>query len=155
MATPNYKQEASRDAAHLALHFLDEIVEQILKKGTASDQLYRDYENGDMALDRYRQGGYSLHEAADVLEQLGEYEADDNGIWEGLAPRDAISVMTAETYANAVYELWRDLIDRINMAVDEDEQDFKIGPKEWSPHGTAGKLKEFVKDFIQSELVED
>ena len=150
----DYRQEAKRDAAQMALHFLDEIVEQLKEKGTASDRLYHDYENGDEALDRYRQGGYSLHEAADVIEQLAEYEVDDEGLWQGLSPREAISVMAAETYANAIFELWRDLIDRINMAVGDNLDRFTVGPKEWSPHKKDSKLTEFVKYKIQSELAE-
>lgn len=146
----DYKIEAKRDAARMALEVLGDIVLQLKKNGSASLDL-SDYDGGEHYRSRFDQG-YGLHEAADIIDQLSDYEADDEGLWQGLAPREAISVMAAETYTNAVYDLWKDLIDRINTAVADNLDQFTIGPKEWSPHKKESKLTAFVKDHIKAEL---
>jgi hypothetical protein len=55
-----------------------------------------------------------LLEAADLLAELGQYEEDDSGLWEGLSPREAVSAQAAYTYGNAVYSLWQERIEEIN-----------------------------------------
>lgn len=111
----NYYKDAQSDAKSMIDHFADEIVEQLINYGEASDDLLNDYPNGD----RYHHENhvnkdYKLTEAAALLDQLSDYEETDNGLWEGLEPRRAISVQAAYTYGNAVYSLWRNLIEKIN-----------------------------------------
>lgn len=148
----NWARDAEDDARHTVDEFEDEIVEQLVRDGEASDDLGNDYSGGD----RYHHEThvdkeYSLMEAAEVLDQLSEHEETDSGLWEGLPPRDAVSAQAAYTYGNAVYEEWRELIRTINEAalgreVTEGQARRIVravaagkappkpeGPKEWTP----------------------
>lgn len=111
----SYRDDALSDAKDTIENFKDEIVEQLLEKGEASDDLYNDYPNGDSYhheshLDR----SYRLTEAAEVLDELHEFEETDSGLWEGLEPRAAIEVQAAYTYAACVYSIFRELVKDIN-----------------------------------------
>jgi hypothetical protein len=144
----NYRHEAIDDAANMAEEFLDQILEQIEDKGEASDDLNNDYSGGD---EYHHQSNvdksYRLLEAAQVLDQLSEFEETDSGLWEGLAPREAVEAQAAYTYGAAVYSLWTDLIKEINEKVKEES--FAEGPKDWSPIKKNKTLKEFIKKVIQ------
>ena len=110
----SYRKDAISDAAEVVRNFADEILEQLIKKGKASSDLY-DYPGGDMWFhEQYVDRKYNLQEAANLLHELSDYEERDRGLWEGLAPRDAIIAQAAYTYGNAVYAEWYDLIKRIN-----------------------------------------
>ena len=116
----SYYTDARSDAAETVEHFLDEIVEQIIDKGEASDDLLNDYLGGDSYhheshVDKY----YNLSDAAELLHELREHEETDDGLWQGLAPRDAIGAQAAYTYGNAVYSMFRDLIKEINEAASD------------------------------------
>lgn len=144
----DYVQEAKDDAKSTAEYFIDEIVEQIQEKGKASDDLRNDYPNGDSYhheshIDR----SYALLEAANLLDQLSRYEESDNGLWQGLPPRDAVGAQAAYTYGNAVYSYWNDLIEEINDKVGE--ENFDVGPKDWSPIRPKVSLKKFVEKVIK------
>ncbi len=112
----SYLESAQSDAADMADHFVDEIVESFIDNdGEASNDLLNDYSGGD----RYHHEThidktYSLQEASDLLDELDDYEETDEGLWEGQKPREAISSQAAYTYGNAVYSLWRDIIGTIN-----------------------------------------
>lgn len=115
MKTTNYHDDAVSDARDTARNFLDEICEQLTDSGEASDDLFNDYAGGDSYhhenhVDRF----YNLSEAAEVLDQLSEFEETDSGLWEGLPPRDAIAAQAAYTYGNAVITFWREIIDDVN-----------------------------------------
>jgi hypothetical protein len=45
--TTNYLREAADDAADTVRNFADEILEQLIDDGKASDDLLNDYPNGD------------------------------------------------------------------------------------------------------------
>jgi hypothetical protein len=132
----DYRKNAREDAADTVEHFLDETAEQLVENGKASNDMYNDYPDGDAYHhETHVDKSYNLLEAAHLLNQLIDHEADDSGLWEGLAPKEAISVMAAYTYGNAVYDFWRDLIEKINEEVEAEGKWGPTGPKEWSPHG--------------------
>ena len=113
--TTNYLREAADDAADTVRNFADEILEQLLDKGEASDDLLNDYPNGDAwhhesHVDKW----YSMIDAATLIDQLDEFEETDSGLWEGQSFKEAISTCAAFTYGNAVYNEWRELIEKIN-----------------------------------------
>jgi hypothetical protein len=123
--TKNYLREATDDAAETVRNFADEILEQLLDKGEASDDLLNDYPNGDAwhhesHVDKW----YSLIDAAELIDQLSEFEEDDAGLWQGQQPKEAISTCAAFTYGNAVYSEWRELIEKINTEAAEIISDF-------------------------------
>ena len=113
--TTNYLREAADDAADTVRNFADEILEQLLDDGEASDDLLNDYPNGDAwHHECHVDKEYSLIDAATLIDQLMEFEETDSGLWEGLEPRRAIAAQAAYTYGNAVYNEWRELIEKIN-----------------------------------------
>lgn len=151
----DYRKNARDDAADTVEHFIDEVAEQLVENGKASADMYNDYPDGD----RYHHEthvdrGYNLLEAAHLIGQLRDYEADDSGLWEGLEPREAISVMAAYTYGNAVYEFWRELIEKINEEVEaEGEWKGPSGPKEWTPRSNKMPLswaKRLIKQLLKN-----
>ena len=113
--TTNYLREAADDAADTVRNFADEILEQLLDDGEASDDLLNDYPNGDAwHHECHVDKDYSLIDAATLIDQLRDFEENDSGLWEGLEPRRAIAAQAAYTYGNAVYSEWRELIEKIN-----------------------------------------
>lgn len=115
----NYLANAESDAKETVDNFKEEILEQLLDNGEASDDLNNDYDGGDAwhhecHVDKW----YSLHDAAAVLDQLDEFEETDSGLWEGQDMKEALSTCAAFTYGNAVYSEWTDLIKRINKEAD-------------------------------------
>ncbi len=114
--TTTYLDDARRDAAETVRNFLDEVVEQLIDRARgASDDLYNDYHDGDSYHhETHVDKAYNLQEAAELLDQLSEYEETDSGLWEGLAPREAIGAQAAYTYGQAVSCLWAELIKEIN-----------------------------------------
>ena len=110
----NYNMQAMSDAHDMVSEFADEIADQ-LSAGEASTDLFNDYSNGDSYHhESHVDKEYSLSEAAAILEQLSEHEETDSGLWEGLAPRDAISAQAAYTYGHAVMSHWQSVIREIN-----------------------------------------
>ena len=58
---------------------------------------------------------YSLIDAATLIDQLTNFEETDSGLWEGRNPEGSHQrVQAAYTYGNAVYNEWRELIEKIN-----------------------------------------
>lgn len=155
MAETNYSLEAYDDALSTIENFEEEIAEQLEEKGEASSDLNNDYPNGDSYHhENHVDKSYSLREAADVLEQLSEHEADDPGLWEGLEPRRAIEAMAAYTYGNAVYADWVDLIEELNQEAVEALL-APEGPKDWSPYsnkkGKGMKPLTFVRAWLKGK----
>lgn len=131
----DYLADARSDAADAVEHFEDEIVAQLVQHNKASDDMRNDYPGGDSYHhENYVDKMYSLIEAANLLDQLSNYEETDGGLWEGLEPREAVKAQAAFTYGNAVYSLWRELIEEINKEVeDEGPWPGTTGPKDWAP----------------------
>lgn len=143
----NYRKDAAGDARDMAENFLDEIVSQIEDKGEASTDINNDYSGGDEYHNQHSDRSYRLMEAAELLDQLSDFEETDSGLWEGQDPRDAVSTMASFTYANAVISYWEDLIKEINEKVAD--ENFVEGPKDWSPLKPKISLEDFVKNVIK------
>jgi len=145
----SYRQDAASDAAETIRNFEDEILEQLLDKGEASDDLLNDYPNGDSwHHERHVDKDYNLQEAGELFNDLSDYEETDSGLWEGLEPRRAIAVQAAYTYGNAVYSEWRDLIEKINDEAGDiiEEYDEKI---------TEAEMREWDEDATDEEIEEN
>jgi len=113
--TASYLRKAADDAADTIRNFEDEILEQLLDSGKASDDLLNDYPKGDAwHHECHVDKCYSLQEAAELIDQLAEHKETDSGLWEGQQPKEAIGACAAFTYGNAVYAEWRELIEKIN-----------------------------------------
>ena len=111
----DYRDDAASDAKNTVNNFEGEILEQLLNKGKASDNLNNDYDGGDAwHHENHVDKWYSLSEAAAILNQLDEFEESDSGLWQGCDMKTALSTCAAFTYGNAVYSEWTDLIKQIN-----------------------------------------
>lgn len=118
MPEEHYWKMARDDARDTVENFINEIVEQLFDSGEASDDLNNDYPDGDSwHNENHVDKSYTLLEAANLLNQLSSVEEDDDGLWEGQSPHDAISTQAAYTYGNAVYSEWSDFIREINDGV--------------------------------------
>lgn len=114
----SYLQDAKSDAQDTANNFIDEILESFMDNdGEASDDLNNDYSDS-YHHENHVDKSYNLQEAAELLDELDQYEETDEGLWEGLKPRDAIGAQAAYTYGNAVYSLFTDIIKEINEDVE-------------------------------------
>lgn len=163
-----YRQDAASDAAETVRNFADEILEQLLDTGEASNDLFNDYPNGDSwHHECHVDKDYNLQEAAELLDELYDFEETDNGLWEGLEPRQAIVTQAAYTYSNAVYSEWRDLIEEINTEardiiskydkkiaeaeVAEEKQNAKIGDDK---NPDVATLEEEKKEALREMITE-
>jgi hypothetical protein len=110
-----YIQSAVDDAKEFAQHLLEQIIEQLVDGGEASDDYNNDYLGADRYFNEsYVDRSYSLQESAELLHELRDFEETDNGLWEGLQPEDAIASKAVYTYGNAVGMIFRSLIEEIN-----------------------------------------
>ena len=113
--TTDYAAEAETDALSMIQNFNEQILEQLKDKGKASNDLLNDYSSGDSYHhETHVDKEYDLSEAAELLDQLNEYEETDSGLWEGRDPREAISAQAAYTYGNAVMTKWQEKIKEVN-----------------------------------------
>jgi hypothetical protein len=120
---PSYGQQAEDDAKDLIRdYFMDEIIEQLIDGGEASDDMYNDYARGDSTFhETITDKWYSPSEAIEVIDDLSEHEEEDSGLWEGEDYIGILSAKAAYTYGNAVHSEWHDLIEKINDEIDMDE----------------------------------
>lgn len=151
MRKTNWLVEARDDARRMVENFLDEIVEQLLGKGEASDDYNNDFDDGDSYHhENHWDRSFDLLEASELLDQCSDYEETDGGLWQGRKPREAISAQAAFTYGNTVAHFWSEYIKEINKDEEvatilndarEDEMDEdKIGAL------VASRVKELVAD---------
>lgn len=117
----DYRSEAEEAAWDMVEEFKDEMAESYCDNdGEISDDLFNDYTRGD---EYHHQSNvdksYSLTEAAELLEQLDEFEETDEGLWEGQSPKEAISTQAAYTYGAAVYSMWRDTVKDLQEKLQE------------------------------------
>jgi hypothetical protein len=139
--TRNFTDEARQDAREMCLYFLSDILDMIenMEEGDTeilSTDLFNDWSGGDEYHHENHIGWkeYTLLEAATLLDDLSDHIETDNGLWEGLEPRKAISAQAAWTYGNAVYVFWQQIIEAINTDIDEgiihdaliDNQDIQV-----------------------------
>lgn len=121
----NYRKEAEEDARNMVEEFIDEIVEKLIGDGEASNDYNNDYSHGDSYHhETHVDRSYTLLEAAQLLDQLDDYEETDRGLWEGQEPRRAVETQAAFTYGNAVGSMWAKLIENINDNAKEILEDF-------------------------------
>jgi hypothetical protein len=148
MATKeNYRGEARSDAKDTAENFLDEILEQLMDGGKASDDLFNDYPNGDgYHHESHTDRDYNLQDAAQLLDDLSDYEETDYGLWQGLEPRRAIAAQAAYTYRNAVLSFFSDLIKEINEDGDVADILAEMGPLEDKVQEELDELEEEAKE---------
>jgi len=113
---PTYYELTENDAKMLVTdYFMDEIVNQLIENGQASDDYNNDYDNGDSIFhETIVDQDYSTDEAIELLSNLSEFEEEDSGLWEGQDWEQILSIKAAYTYGNAVYDIWRKLIEEIN-----------------------------------------
>lgn len=148
-----YREDARADAVSTVENYEDEIVEMLADDGKASDDLLNDYGSGDSYhheshVDKF----YDLTEAAELLDELSDYEETDSGLWQGLEPRRAIAAQAAYTYGNAVYSFFSDLIGEINDAV-ADALD-TLGEKHNEEIDTAEAEVAKLREELTEELAE-
>lgn len=156
----NYRDEAEDDAKELIQdYFLDEIIQQLIDDGEASDDYNNNYDNGDgifheNVVDRY----YDPEDALKLINQLRDYEEDDSGLWEGQDYEKILGTKAAYTYGNVVYHYWAGFIEEINE-IDLEELDIEIANtiKKVITEGTIEPLREKIKqteNMSNEELVE-
>lgn len=106
------------DAKEFLNEFIDQVIEQLLEDGEVSSDVNNDYDGGDSYFHDSFVGNksYSLSEAAAVLEEYDDYEETDSGLWEGLAPREAVEAQAVYTYSNAVRGAITEIVDEINSS---------------------------------------
>lgn len=159
----DYRAEADSDARDTAREFLDTIVDALCDDGEASDDLLNDYPGGDSYHhESHVDKSYSLMEAASLLDQLSDDEETDDGLWEGLPPREAVLAQAAYTYGNAVYSMFQDIIKSINGDSDietliEEYQaanDWDEDSDEPKPVRTADEVKAAIKAAV-STLIDE
>lgn len=120
MSDTNYRKMANEAAWDMAENFVEEMIDQWCESGEISDDINNDYSNGDSYHhETHCQDTYTLREAAELLEELDEYEEGDEGLWEGQSPRDAISTQAAFTYRAAVGSMFRDAVEELNGFLDD------------------------------------
>lgn len=148
----NWLNDARTDAADTANEFIDTIVDEYVDHGEVSDDLLNDYPGGDSYHhETHVDKSYDLSEAAELLEELDDYEETDEGLWQGQKPREAISTQAAFTYGNAVMSLFRDLVKEIND--DDNLQELKSAYDNVADD-VGEEIEEAEADFddIQDEL---
>lgn len=117
MAESTYRQEAIEEATAAVEENMKEIVDQLWDDGAADVELsYYDRE----FITTYSDRSYRLLEAAQVLDDLSDYEESDSGLWSGVEdPKEAVGIMAAYTYGNAVAAFFTDDMENVNSDVDD------------------------------------
>lgn len=137
----NHLARAKSDAAETVLQFIEQVVDRLYIDAEAPRSLF-DYDGGDRwHYETHTGRDYSLLEAAQLLDELRDFEETDNGLWEG--ERNAkvvIRTMAAYTYGNAVLSHFETLIERINDSATELANDLD----EWPDAET-------LRDLIKAE----
>lgn len=142
----NYRRNAEDDARETVEYFMDEIVERLIDKGEASNDLNNDYSGGDAYHhETHVDRDYSLLEAAQLLDDLPKHEETDSGLWEGQEPREAVATQAAFTYGNAVMAEWNDFIEVINDEVPQVLDDMRTD-RDSKVEELRGRLEELAED---------
>lgn len=158
----SYRDDAQREAWDTLVEFASEIAEQLGDNGAASNDLFNDYPDGD----RYHHETHVDHEydlsaAAQILDELSDFEETDSGLWEGLEPRRAISAQAAYTYGNAVLSSWYDLVDDLNdafgaacdhLAFEDDPEPSDFDHDAPDPRTADDKREAFARAYVPAYL---
>lgn len=153
-----YLEEAQSDAQDAVETFADEIVEHLVDNGQVRIHPLNDLHKFDeYHHESHVDKEYHLSDAASLLDELAEFEETDDGLWEGLEPRRAISAQAAYTYGNAVLSLVDDLLKEIQddetitnllEAIDNLEEDNEDG----SPNSAYECTKEHVMKTLKERV---
>jgi len=109
-----YQKKAMEDADDAIEYFMDEIVEQLIEIGEAETDIQSRPYPQSYHHESHVDSSYSLLEAANLLDDLSDYEETDEGLWDGQMPRQAISIQAAFTYGNAVASMFSDEMETVN-----------------------------------------
>lgn len=113
----NWTQQTEDDAKDAIAYLIDEIVESLVESPEEASTYIQDYSD-EYHFSSHVDRPYSLLEAAELLDQLDEYEETDSGLWEGQEPRRAIETQAAFTYGNAVAGEFSELMENIKNDVE-------------------------------------
>ena len=120
MGTNNWYNKAQEDARDwIKEELMDTIIEKILAGEIIDDDLLRGDGQDEYHHETHVDKWYGLQEAAEVIEELDEYEETDTGLWEGKDFRDAANACAAYTYGNAVYAMAKEILDQIGENSDD------------------------------------
>ncbi|MCA9068742.1 MAG: hypothetical protein KDA84_07455 [Planctomycetaceae bacterium] len=139
-----YYQDAKDDAKEMACQYSTEIAE-LINEGHCSEYDF-DCNNID-GLDCYHHEShvdkhYALLDAAELLDELAEFEETDSGLWEGCEPRQAIGVQAAFTYGSAVWHFYYEIIGELLGDLELEELLEAEEPD-------AGAIEERVSEFLR------
>jgi hypothetical protein len=116
----NYLNDADEAADEWIDDLQDQIIEKLMEDGEASTDLNNDYSGADTYHhETHVDKDYDLQEAAELLNDLRDYEETDSGLWQGLEPQRAIAAQAAYTFGNAVYQMTVEKIEEINRRAEE------------------------------------
>lgn len=146
----DYREEARQHAIDMIGEFQKEIGEMLVDDGKASTDLFNDYGTGDAYHhETHVDKAYNLLEAANLLDQLDEYEETDSGLWRDLSPRDAIGAQAAYTYGNAVASMWQEHIEAINNEWDDFINERLAENEDYEP--TTAAAREVIEAYLQKQ----
>jgi phage-related protein len=134
-------REAAREIA-------DDILAALAEKGEV-DEYSTDHDAADeFIFSGAADQNYSLLEAAQILEDLADWEETDSGLWQGLPPRDAVTAQAAWTLRAASC----DFFGKIMAAVNEDARGGILADMigEDDPaceYARRGRLEEIIDSF--------
>ena len=125
----DWNAETLENAWDMVQNFFEEILEQAVTEPVSND-LYDDYKSGDSYQYENNQPDMDLLEAAEVLDQLEDYEETDWGLWDRSEPKEAVCTQASYTFGNAVMHHWGEIIKEINEFLDKWEWDDEADRKE-------------------------
>lgn len=115
----DYKRDAMLDALDAAEAFAGQMAEHMMSGEDAPTHLYG-YEDGDdYHHTQHVDKDYNLLEAAQLLDQLSDWEETDSGVWHRLEPRQAVAAQAAWTYGNAVLSMFEYVVAKISEPEDK------------------------------------
>lgn len=120
MSTKDWLKEAEEDAQDwIKEQLMDAIAEKVLEGERIDADLLREDGQDTYHHETHIDKDYDIAEAAEIIDQLDEYEETDAGLWQGLDGfRAMAAACAAYTYGNAVYHLASEILERINDNTD-------------------------------------
>jgi hypothetical protein len=130
----SYEDDAMGDAREFIADNIYDII-TIIKAGDEIGD-HTDLPGGNETRSTYSDNSFSLQESADILDELGDYEETDSGLWEGCTPIDAVCMQAAYTYSNAVCSCIDHLLTEISNYAEES-------------HSHRDNIKSFIQKLIK------
>lgn len=156
----SYLEKVQDIVKELLEEHVDDIVEQYLEEFRAEESA--DHYDESYIHESLDTGDRGLKECAEILEELSEYEVDDEGLWEGRKPVQAIESMAFFTMRNAAESKFREAVAEINgldwmedlyqdyIAVENEE--LTEDEKEEKKEEIRDNMKQDLEKYIQEEL---